>query len=252
MFQNEILPDIPYRLNPRPESSSGSSSAVADTKPIPTITVVDMATSPLFPYDEDLNLGPSGTASPDSSCVFGQATFLTDRDLNLNVIKDLADELDSIDVNTQPAASPAGGEVTSRKTPNVTEEMTSPKVTTKPAGMDLLPDLTNSTKCVIKGKPKPTPVEPISRSVSFCQRLQRSVFPLKQFKDFTRLNAAARSTTTTPTSLMKMRGPPHTLLADPLLPPSSHPLPSPLPDTARDDGQGSPRKQRTLVLQFRT
>ncbi|XP_076452209.1 uncharacterized protein LOC143287856 [Babylonia areolata] len=227
--QTEILPDIPFRLNPKPESPPVP--PVADTKPVTTITV-DMATSPIFPYDEDLNLSPVGTASPDLSCTLG-CTFLTDREMTMSV-KDLADEVASFNIK-DPSSDAI---VTSRQPRNVTaEEAMSQDI--KQIVKDI-PEV-KVIRRVIKERPRPSIVEPLARSVSFSERPRRRT-PLKRYRDVPRFGLLPSTTpTTTSTGMVKVQDPPKPMVTS-LFP--RH------PDTARpfSKPEESPRKRRSSSI----
>ena len=74
LLQGEALPGIPFRLNPNPEVPQRSAR---DSH----VLMVDAATSPMMPFDEDSNsnLGPSEAALSAPSTA-RSVTFLTDQD----------------------------------------------------------------------------------------------------------------------------------------------------------------------------
>ena len=81
MLQDEALPGIPFRLNPKPE---GSQRLAKDGQT--PILMVDVATSPIMPFDDDPNLGPSRTASPAPSTA-RSVTFLTEPEVTSRSVK---------------------------------------------------------------------------------------------------------------------------------------------------------------------
>ncbi|KAK7483708.1 hypothetical protein BaRGS_00025029, partial [Batillaria attramentaria] len=73
--QEEVLPEIPFRLHPRPEHAQ---SSVIDIHP--QVSTMDVATSPMTPFEEESNPPPTRASSPIPPPT-RSVTFMTDREV---------------------------------------------------------------------------------------------------------------------------------------------------------------------------